>query len=88
MINFLYKAVMKHEVIYSLYGAIHVNWRTTENQIITIRTEELKWSKDKEEFYYIWGWSESDYNTYNAENYGKVWAFSKEKLMEFWNKNE
>ena len=54
MINFLYKAVMKHEVIYSLYGAIHVNWRTTENQIITIRTEELKWSKDKEEFYYIW----------------------------------
>lgn len=90
MINFLYKAVMKHEIIYSLiYGATHVDWRTTEDQIITIKTKKLEWSKDKKEFYYIWSWpGPPDYNTYTAENYGKTWAFSKEKLVEFWDKNE
>lgn len=86
--EWLYETVNKHEVIYSLmYGATHVDWRTTEDQIITIRTEELKWSEDKKEFYYIWGWPGPDYNTYAAENYGKAWAFSKEELVEFWDES-
>lgn len=87
MINFFYKAVMKHEVIYSLmYGETYIDGRATEDQIITIKTEELKWSESKNQFIYIWGWPGPDFNLYTLENYGKAWAFSKEELVEFWDK--
>lgn len=92
MINFFYKAVMSHEVIYSLkYGEINVDWETTEDQIITIKTEELGWLKSKDQFIYSWGypnWPERHFNLYTLENYGKAWAFSKEELVEFWNKEK
>lgn len=85
MINFFYKAVMKHEVIYSLmYGETYIDGRATEDQIITIKTEELEWSESKNQFIYVWGWPGPDFNLYTLENYGKVWAFSKEELVEFW----
>lgn len=46
--EWLYETVNNHEVIYSLmYGETHVDWRTTEDQIITIKTEELEWSESK-----------------------------------------
>ena len=89
MINFLYKAVMKHEVIYSLmYGETYIDGRTTEDQIVIIKTEKLEWSENKKQFIYVWGGPGPDYNIYTAENYGKAWAFSKEELVEFWDKNE
>ena len=54
MINFFYKAVMKHEVIYSLmYGETYIDGRATEDQIITIKTEELEWSESKNQFIYV-----------------------------------
>ena len=86
--EWLYETVNNHEVIYSLmYGETHVDWRTTEDQIITIKTEELEWSESKKQFIYVWGWPGPDFNLYTAENYGKAWAFSKEELMEFWDES-
>lgn len=88
MINFLYKAVMEHEVIYSLmYGETYIDGRATEDQIIAIKTEDLDWSESKNQFIYVWGWPGPDFNLYTAENYGKAWAFSKEELMEFWDES-
>ena len=87
--EWLYETVNNHEVIYSLmYGETHVNWRTTEDQIITIKTEELEWSESKKQFIYVWGWPGPDFNLYTLENYGKAWAFSKEELVEFWDKEK
>ena len=87
--EWLYETVNNHEVIYSLmYGETHINWRTTEEQIITIKTEELEWSENKKQFIYIWGWPGPDFNLYTAKNYGKAWAFSKEELVKFWDKEK
>ena len=87
--EWLYETVNNHEVIYSLmYGETHVNWRTTEEQIITIKTDELEWSESKKQFIYVWGWPGPDFNLYTLENYGKAWAFSKEELVEFWDKEK
>lgn len=87
--EWLYETVNNHEVIYSLmYGETHVNWKTTEDQIITIKTEELEWSESKKQFIYVWGWPGPDFNLYTLENYGKAWAFSKEELVEFWDKEK
>ena len=87
--EWLYETVNNHEVIYSLmYGETHVNWRTTEDQIITIKTDELEWSESKKQFIYVWGWPGPDFNLYTLENYGKAWAFSKEELVEFWDKEK
>ena len=87
--EWLYETVNNHEVIYSLmYGETHVDWKTTEDQIITIKTEELEWSESKKQFIYVWGWPGPDFNLYTLENYGKAWAFSKEELVEFWDKEK
>lgn len=86
--EWLYETVNNHEVIYSLmYGETHVNWRTTEDQIITIKTDELEWSESKKQFIYVWGWPGPDFNLYTLENYGKAWAFSKKELVGFWDES-
>ena len=88
-LNFFYKAVMSHDIIYSLsYVPIPKNWNVLENledNIIEIQTKKLEWSKDKNTFIYIWGWPGPDYNIYTIDNYGKYWAFTKEEIMEAWN---
>lgn len=83
----LYDDVMSHEVIYSLmYSPQRVDFRTLEEDVIEIETSELKWSKDRSKFFYIWGWPGPDYNTYTEQTYGKGWAFTKEEIMHAWMK--
>lgn len=80
----LYDLVMSHDVIYSLMYAPHaVSWRSREDQIIEIDTKDLKWSKDKATFYYIWGWPGPDFNTYELKDYGSAWAFTKDEVMNY-----
>ena len=83
--NNLYSDVMSHEVIYSLiYSPTKIDWRATDDQIIEIKTSELRWSDDKEEFIYVWGYPRPDYNTYTRKTYGKGWAFSKNEIISAW----
>lgn len=78
----LYNLVMSYDIIYSLmYAPDIVNWRKLEDQIIEIKTSELEWFRDKTGFYYIWGWPGPDANRYEAKDYGKSWAFTKEELI-------
>ena len=87
--EWLYETVNKHEVIYSLmYGETYIRGKAIEDQIITIKSEELEWSENKKQFIYVWGWPGPDFNLYTLENYGKAWAFSKEELVEFWDKRK
>lgn len=80
----LYDLVMSHNVIYSLmYAPQVVEWRSREDQIIEIATKDLKWSRDKATFYFIWGWPGPDFNTYEMKDYGKSWAFTKDEVMNY-----
>lgn len=80
----MYDLVMENEYIYSLmYGCRNKN-SDIEDDIVRINTAELKWSKDKTKFYFVWGWPGPDFNRYTREDYLKTWALSKKGLIEAW----
>lgn len=80
----IYKKVMSRSEFYSLMYPDYVKFLSTEKQIIPIKTSSVRWNLTKTLFYYIWGWPGPDCNMYDANNYGKTWAFTKEELMEYW----
>lgn len=82
--NNLYEKVMSRSKFYSLMYPDYVKSLSTEKQIIPIKTSSVKWNPTKTLFYYIWGFPGPDCNMYDANNYGKTWAFTKEELMEYW----
>lgn len=63
------------------YGE-HNKASNIEDDIIKINNWELKLTKDRTGFIYVWGWPGPDANIYELDDYGKTWAFSKEELIE------
>ena len=83
----LKEEVLKYKYIFSLmYSPTRVNFRSLEEQIIKIKTSELQWSEDEENFIYIWGWPGPDYNIYSRNIYGKGWAYTKKEIIKEWSK--
>lgn len=85
----LYSEVMSHDIIYSLmYSPTRDDWRPLDEQIIQIETSKLQWSKDKNEFFYIWGYPGPDYNAYSERTYGKGWAFTRHEIVKAWGESK
>lgn len=83
----LKEEVMKHDFIYSLmYSPNKLDYYSLEEQIIKIKTSELRWYKNEEGFIYIWGWPGPDANFYERSTYGKGWAYTKEEIIKEWSK--
>ena len=81
----LYTVVNRYDKIYSLmYSPTRTPFNSIEEQIIDIDTQKLDWSKDHEQFIYVWGWPGPDYNIYSWRTYGKGWAFTKEEIIKAW----
>ena len=51
----------------------------TKDYIEQLPTSCLKWSKDDNECYLIWGWPGPDFNIYNRSNYKREWGYSTEE---------
>ena len=47
------------------------------DKILKIDKKDIKFCKDEDAFYYVWGWPGPDINIYSFEDYGKTWAFRK-----------
>ena len=82
--NNFYEKVMSRSEFYSLMYPDFVKFHSAEEQIIPIKTLSVRWNPTKTLFYYIWGWPGPDCNIYDANNYGKTWAFTKEELLQYW----
>lgn len=80
----IYQEVMSHSEFYSLMYPNFVKFYSVEEQIVPIKTSSVRWDPTKTLFYYIWGWPGPDCNMYDADSYGKTWAFTKEKLLQYW----
>ncbi len=63
----------------SIVGYIHERKEINE-EIIEISKDSLTISKNKDAFWYFWGWPGPDANYYKFEDYGITWAFTKEEL--------
>jgi hypothetical protein len=50
------------------------------NKIIEIDKESLDIGRNKDRFFYVWGYPGPDYNVYLFKDYGKTWAFSREEI--------
>ena len=46
------------------------------DKIIEIDKKEIKFCKNADAFYYIWGWPGPDANLYYFKDYGITWAFN------------
>ena len=75
---------MSHSEFYSLMYPNFVKFYSVEEQIVPIKTASVRWNPTKILFYYIWGWPGPDCNMYDANNYGKIWTFTKEELLQYW----
>lgn len=84
----IYQEVTSCQNFYSLMYPDYVKFMPIEKQIVGIKTSFIRWNPNKTLFYYIWGWPGPDANMYDSENYGKNWAFTKEELIEYWNKKD
>lgn len=82
--NNLYDKITSHESIWSLMYDNYVDFMPLEKQIIEIKIEELRWSKDKTVAYLVWGWPGPDVNLYEEDNYGITWAFTRKELIDYW----
>ena len=80
----IYQEVVSRSEFYSLMYPNFVKFYSVEEQIIPIKTSSVRWNPTKTLFYYIWGWPGPDYNMYDANNYNKTWAFTKEELLQYW----
>ena len=80
----IYQEVMSRSEFYSLMYPNFVKFYSVEEQIVPIKTSSVRWNPTKTLFYYIWGWPGPDCNMYDANNYGKTWAFTKEELLQYW----
>lgn len=80
----LYDKITSHDSIWSLMYPDYINCMSTEEQIIEIKIEELRWSKNKQVAYYVWGWPGPDVNMYNVDNFGITWHFNKDELINYW----
>ena len=80
----IYQEVMSRSEFYSLMYPNFVKFYSVEEQIVSIKTSSIRWNPTKTLFYYIWGWPGPDCNMYDADNYGKTWAFTKEELLQYW----
>lgn len=84
----IYQEVTSYQEFYSLMYPDYVKFMPTEKQIVGIKTSFIRWNPNKTLFYYVWGWPGPDCNMYDSENYGKTWSFTKEELIEYWNKKD
>ena len=80
----IYQEVMSRSEFYSLMYSNFVKFYSVEEQIVPIKTLSVRWNPTKTLFYYVWGWPGPDCNMYDADNYGKTWAFTKEELLQYW----
>jgi hypothetical protein len=79
--NNLYDKITSHESIWSLMYPDYVDFMPLEEQIIEIKTKELR---DKAVAYLVWEWPGPDVNMYNKANYGITWAFTRKELIDYW----
>ena len=81
----LKEEVLQHKSIFSLmYSPGRATNLSIEEQIIEIKTSELKWYLNNEGFIYVWGWPGPDSNSYTRDTYGKGWAYTKEEIIKAW----
>jgi len=81
-----YDEVMSHKYFYTLmYCPNRVNFRSLWDQIIKVLISDIRWSKDKNTFFWVWSGPGPDYNIYTQDTYGKGWAFTIDEIMEAWN---
>lgn len=73
------------KTIYSLmYSPTRVEWIDLKDQIIEIESDKLKFTRDEQGFFYVWGWPGPDSNYYDLSTYGKGWALTKQEIIEAW----
>lgn len=58
----------------TMYGGIYGVYE--QDKIIEIDKKDIKFCKNADAFYYIWGWPGPDVNLYYFKDYGKTWAFN------------
>ena len=76
----LKEEIMSHPYIYTvLYTGNNQHPTYTKDYIEQLPTSCLKWSKDDNECYLIWGWPGPDFNIYNRSNYKREWGYSMEE---------
>lgn len=66
------------EYIY-IWAYAQKQWRAAD-WFFKIEKEKLTLSKDKEFFWFRFGYPGPDYNDYYFDDYGYTWAFTKEEL--------
>lgn len=73
------------EAIYGfMYGQPFIEYADGSqkpDKVIQILKSELRLSKDKDSFFYVWGWPGPDYNQYKFKDYGKTWVFTDKELI-------
>ena len=52
------------------------------DRILEINKKDIKFCKNADAFYYIWGWPGPDANIYYIKDYGITWAFNEEDFRE------
>lgn len=66
------------------YGTMYGNkW----DEIIEINKKEIKFCKNEDAFYYVWGWPGPDVNIYYFKDYGITWAFNMEDFKHYGTNN-
>ena len=63
----------------TMYGGLYGLSKLDE--IIEIDKKDIKFCKNEDAFYYVWGWPGPDVNIYKFKDYGKTWAFKKEDFQ-------
>ena len=48
------------------------------DRILEINKKNIKFCKNTDAFYYVWGWPGPDVNLYYFKDYGITWAFNEE----------
>ena len=51
------------------------------DEILEINKKYIKFCKNADAFYYVWGWPGPDVNLYYFKDYGITWAFNKNDFI-------
>lgn len=51
-----------------------------KDRIIKIKKEALELSRNRDGFFYVWGFPGPNYNFYKFSDYGITWAFTQEEI--------